>query len=164
MKFHNEGKKQHEDQLESYLLYTKPKTLIRPSELPDTNRVILINLSTAITLPDTNRVIAVDKLMSDGLVSISKMKHFAAEILKRKVHLIQLYVKDFDHEGHETLLTDDDAVVYALKEALKHHGSDGNQSFSVFIKTPKWPEFIQLVYVGCDTAGAQSENCEMVGT
>ena len=147
MKFHNEGKKQHEDQLESYLLYTKPKTLIRPSELPDTNRVI-----------------AVDKLMSDGLVSISKMKHFAAEILKRKVHLIQLYVKDFDHEGHETLLTDDDAVVYALKEALKHHGSDGNQSFSVFIKTPKWPEFIQLVYVGCDTAGAQSENCEMVGT
>ena len=147
MKFHNEGKKQHEDQLESYLLYTKPKTLIRPSELPDTNRVI-----------------AVDKLMSDGLVSISKMKHFAAEILKRKVHLIQLYVKDFDHEGHETLLTDDDAVVYALKEALKHHGSDGNLSFSVFIKTPKWPEFIQLVYVGCDTAGAQSENCEMVGT
>ena len=108
--------------------------------------------------------------MDDGLLSISKMKNFAAKMVKRKVHLIELYVKDFDHKGcyarntQETFLTDDDAVAYALKEALKHYGSDSDQSFSVFIKTPKWPEFIHLVYVGCDTKGAQPENCEDVGT
>ena len=130
------------------LLYTKPEALI---------------LSFA--QPDTNRVIAVEKLMSDGLLSISKMKNFAAEMVKRKVHLIQLYVKDFDHKGcyaniQETFLTDDDAVAYALKEALKHYGSDSNQSFSVFIKTPKWPEFIRLVCVKDDTPGAQPEKFE----
>ena len=118
-------------------------------------------------LPDANKVIAVEKLMNDGLLSISKMKNFAAEIVKRKVHLIQLYVKDdFDHNGcyagntRETLLTDDDAVAYVLKEALKHYGSDSNRSFNVFIKTPKWPEFIRLIYARNDTVGARPNKCE----